>query len=405
MIGLDQALACYAQTLQALPAETAALDGSVGRVLAEPLRAPVDLPRFDQSAMDGYALAAADTRGASGEQPAALQLVGESAAGIAPLAAVAVATGQCWRISTGARLPPGTDAVVAQERVRREADRIWLSQPVNRGRNVRHQGEECRAGDPLAAAGSRLSPGLIAALALAGHAQARLYRRPRVAVLITGNEVMQAGAALPAGATADANGPLIRAWLQARGLPLASLRHLPDERASIEAALGEAFAQADVVVSTGGASVGDHDHLPAASRALGGERVFWQVAQKPGKPLLYALHQGRPLLAFPGNPAAVLVGLSLHLASVLAVLEGAREPGLSWREGRLVQPVAGDGERARLLRARREDRADGTRLQVLAHQESHMLSNLAAADSLVWLPPRAGDYGPGDTLRWLALDR
>jgi molybdopterin molybdotransferase len=169
-------------------------------------------------------------------------------------------------------------------------------------------------------------------------------------------------------------------------------------------ALGAALAEADLVLSAGGASVGDHDFLPGTAEALGLRRVFWKVAQKPAKPLFFGLRDNRVHLALPGNPGAVLISLALHVRRALDCLEGVAQPGPHWNAGRLAGPVARDGQRVRLLRMRLDHAADGTALlQPLPGQDSHMLSNLASAQVLAWVPAGEGECAAGTALNWTAL--
>lgn len=395
LLPLDAALAEYARHIQPLVPETRALVDALGQVLAAPASSAVDLPLFTQSAVDGYALRTADSA-------APLTLIGEIAAGDA--AKQPVGPGEAVRIFTGGALPPGADTVARQEIVHREGTTIRLGQPLQAGVDIRYRGEEIRAGDAIARPGQRLHSGLLAALAMAGVAQVAVRPRPRVAVLVTGNEVARPGEALSEGHIHDANGPLCRGWLAEQGYPLALLRYVPDTLEAVSAALAEASAVADLVISSGGVSVGDHDHLPAAAEATGYRRVFWKVAQKPGKPIWYGMRGNTPLLALPGNPAAVLIGLHVHVIRALQLLEGIESPAPLWRVGTLATEFRADRQRDSLLRVAMQQDADGRPLlHKLGKQDSHMLSNLAAADALAWLPASAEPLPAGHKVRWIAL--
>lgn len=405
MITLDAALAAYASTLRTLESETLAVGDTAGRVLAAPIVAASDLPRFDQSAMDGYAFAAAATAAASAETVVELPITLTLAAGthteLAP-----VPPGAAARILTGAPLPPGADTVIPQERVQRSGDRLQFNTAWPAGRNIRRRGEELRAGSRIADAGQRISPGLLASLINGGASHAEVHRRPRVRVLVSGDELRPAGSTLLPGQTPDSNGPLVRAMLQRWGYAAPPVSHVADDEAQVRRALGDALQNADLVISTGGASVGDRDFLPAAAAALGLQRIFWKVAQRPGKPMYYGVGAtGSALLALPGNPGAVLIGLLLHVRSVLDVLEGQTAPGPRWRFGRLQAPVEPDRARVRLMRMQRQDDADGCPLLTpLPHQDSHMLSNLSLADVLAWIPSGETPLAAGSRVRWLELD-
>lgn len=401
MISIDAALAHYAARLTSLPALTLPLAGALGAVLAEPAVAAVELPLFTQSAVDGYALRSVDLARASGASPVRLQVVGEVAAGQRALDDVAAGT--AVRIFTGGALPPGADTVARQEIVQRRGDEITIAQPLAPYADTRLRGEELQRGAPLLPQGQRLTPGTLAALAMAGVAEVSVHRRARIALLVTGDEVIAPGEALTAGGVYDANGPLLAAWFQARGAETLPVRYVTDHLQAVEDALRLALAEADVVITTGGVSVGDHDHVRAAARAQGAEEVFWRVSQKPGMPLYFGLRSAQAIIGLPGNPAAVLVGLTLHVARVLAVLEGESPPGPNWQRGRLAAEVPRDAKRDLLLRMHAETDADGVLwLYPLGRQGSHMLSNLASANALVRLGPGA-TAAAGSTAPWLAL--
>jgi molybdopterin molybdotransferase len=390
---LADALAAYGSVLRALPVERCPLSQALHRVLAGPATSAVDLPPFTQSAVDGYALRATD----AGLE---LTLIGEVPAGSPAVRALGPGTGM--RILTGGMLPRGADTVARQEIVERHGERIRIVKGLAAGADTRHRGEELGRGAELASAGQRLDAGLIAALAMAGVREVGVRRRPRIAVLITGDELARDGAALAPGQVHDANGPLLRHWLVERGYGEPQLEYVADTPEAVRAALARALGHADLVLSTGGVSVGDRDYLPQLAPELGVEKVFWQVAQKPGKPLWFGTRGSTGFLGIPGNPAAVLVCLTVHVAAALAVLEGCAAP--PWHRGRLAAPVKADARRDRLVRAQRSFGEDGgVSLKALPKQDSHMLSNLAAADTLLWLSARGADYAPGDVVRWCPL--
>lgn len=402
LLPLDAALAIYAREVRALPVQCAALNAALQQVLATPVLAAVDLPMFVQSAVDGYALRAADIAAAGPTTPVRLPLAGEVRAGIAPDAPLR--TGETQRIFTGGRLPAGADTVARQEIVERDGEVAVLRRALPLATDVRQRGEELRAGAQLAQPGQRLHAGLVAALAMAGVAEVDVYRAPRVRVLVTGDEVMQR---VPGEAGIfDANGPLVRSWFVERGYAAPQIDYVADDRAQLRAAMGDALQDCDLLLTTGGVSVGDHDLVRPVAEELGVREVFWQVAQKPGKPLYFGTRdddwQRRLILGLPGNPAAVLIGLHVHVAAMLAQLQAAHEPAPHWQAGRLASPVRADA-RDQLLRMRlRIDAGGQVWLERLGHQASHMLSNLAAATALVRIP--AGVAPDAQTVvQWLPL--
>lgn len=398
MISLGEALAAYPREIQSLSVEPIALSAALHRVLREPARARCDLPRFSQSALDGYVL----TNDDAARAPCTLKITDSIAAGdthtLRPLV-----NGECQRILTGARVPPNAGAVVAQERVNVVAGEMTLSESLKPGANIRWQGEELREGATLGVAGQRLTPGHIAALAMAGIAQVKVTRAPRVLVLVSGDEVKPLGTPLAEGQIWDSNGPLVLAWLQARGYA-ATARHLPDTRAEVEYSLQNALNEADLVITTGGVSVGDKDYILPVAEHLGVRRVFWQVAQKPGKPLYFGLRDSTALIGLPGNPGAVLIGLTLHVRAILDQMQAVAPAGAEFSVGVLTAPAKADAKRDCLLRMRLEITANGqAELHPLPYQDSHMMSNLAAANVLVHLPAQAQPYAAGALLRWTPL--
>lgn len=389
MISLNEALAAYQQHLGPLPPVCVPLEHALGLCLQEDTASLTDLPRFDQSAMDGYALRSGDTEQATDQHPLELQIAGRTAAGETP-ADNALPTNTAWRIFTGAAIPAGADTVVPQERVEANKGTITLKQPCPAARNIRYQGEELRRDDIVGKAGSRLTPGLIAALIMAGHKSVNVVPTPRISLIITGDELRDAGSALKTGEIHDSNGPLVTQWLQSQGLSVAYQTRLSDSQADIQATLDNALQTSDLVITTGGASVGAHDFLPAAARQCGVEQIFWKVAQKPGKPIFFGTYANTPgqppaaLLCLPGNPGAVLIGLCLHVYSVLNIMSGHAGPALRWQHGQLKQDTPADKQRTRLVRMQQRISSEGQiELQPMGRQDSHMMSNLSQADVLV----------------------
>jgi len=394
LLPLKETFELYRKWVGRLPTHRLPVEHALGAVLAEAPAARIALPRFTQSAVDGYALRAAD-----GQSPRTL--IGTAAAG--EPAGVVVGTGNAVRILTGGVVPEGADAVARQEIVERTGTGIVLADAVRTGDGIRYEGEELAAGSIIASAGQRVTAGLVAAFAMAGIDTVEVYRRPRVAVLITGDEVLRAGEPLAPGMVYDANGPLLRAWFVENGYGEPVVAYVRDDEAALEEALSAALDSADLIVTSGGVSVGDRDFVPSVADRLGVRKVFWKVAQKPGKPLWFGMREGKVLLGMPGNPAAVLVCLAVHARAVLGRLEGETADQPQWHGGILSALVEADPERDRLVRMRL-DNADGVvRLEALPRQDSHMLSNLAAARALVWLPSRAEAFAPGERVSWIPI--
>ncbi|NII54129.1 molybdopterin molybdotransferase MoeA [Luteibacter sp. SG786] len=394
LLPLSDALSRYRSSVRALPTQRVPLELALGSVLAEAPKARISLPRFTQSAMDGYAVRAAD-----GLSPRTL--IGTAAAGTP--AGVTVGAGQAVRILTGGLLPAGADAVARQEIVERTGEGIVLREAVRKGEAVRYEGEELVAGTALAEPGKRIGAGLLAALAMAGVDTVEVYRRPRVAVLVTGDEIRRVGEPLEPGHVYDANGPLLRAWFVENGYGEPVIAYVRDDEAALEEAMSAALDSADLIVTSGGVSVGDRDFVPLVADRLGVRQIFWKVAQKPGKPLWFGMRDGKVLLGMPGNPGAVLVCLAVHARAILAQMEGETSEKPDWRAGVLASPVDADPHRDRLVRMGVNTTGSTTVLELLPRQESHMLSNLASAHALVWLPARDVGFGAGERVLWLTL--
>ena len=406
MIEIVQALALYASELQPLGVEFIAVATALDRVLATDVLASVDLPRFDQSAMDGYGLAADNVSAATLEHPRRLPIVQQIAAGAVP-ADASLLPGCCVRILTGAPVPPGVDTVIPQEQTTKESDQLVFTQPYPRGRNIRERGEELKAGTRVGTHGTRITPGLLAALINAGAVSLQVRQRPRLQILVSGDEVRPSGTPLAPGQIPDSNGPLLSAILTRWGYPAVSITHVGDTLEAVRSALSHAFASTDLIISTGGASVGDRDYLPMAAEALGVRRVLWKVAQKPGKPLYFGIRESaagrQALLALPGNPGAVLIGALIHLRRILDLLEGVAQPLPQWQQGKLAADVERDARRTRLVRMRMSLVDATVMLHPLPHQDSHMLSNLSTADVLVRIEAGAGVVKTGEQLPWIPL--
>ncbi|QWT20509.1 molybdopterin molybdotransferase MoeA [Bacillus sp. NP157] len=394
LLPLAEAFASYRRSVAPIGTQRVAVELALGAVLAETPRARIALPRFTQSALDGYAIRSADG-------DAARVLVGSIAAG--EPSSIALGAGEAMRILTGGMLPDGADSIARQEIVERVGDTIVIGAPVPHGEGVRHEGEELSAGTPIAQAGQRVTAGILAALAMAGIDVVEVHRRPRVAVLVTGDEVVRVGEPLAPGKVYDANGPLLRAWFVEQGYGEPVVAYVADDEAALEEAMSAALDSADLVVTSGGVSVGDRDFVPLVADRLGVRKVFWKVAQKPGKPLWFGTRDGKALLGMPGNPAAVLVCLAVHARAVLGHLEGETAEHPAWRQGVLAGEVDADNERDRLVRMRLDQGDAVSRLALLPRQDSHMLSNLASAHALVWLPSQATPFAPGDRVAWIPI--
>jgi molybdopterin molybdotransferase len=393
ILSLSAAQALVLDRAHPLTAETVSLAEAAGRFLAEPARALVDLPPFRSSAMDGFALRAADT-------PGELPVVFRIAAG-AP-AAVVLEAGQAMGIATGGLVPDGADAVIQHERVVDQDNTIQIGEAVAKGANVRETGRDVSAGAVVAQAGTRLGPAQIGALAAAGVAEVACTRRPRVAVLTTGTELREPGSVLGPGQVYEANGVMLAAQLATAGAEVTRLSSVVDDedahRRALETGLGF-----DVLVSSGGVSVGPHDLVRRVEAELGVEEVFWRVAVRPGKPVSFGVRDETLVFGLPGNPVSTLVGCELFVRPAVLALQGATDPGPRFSAGRLAETVSRNSGRDDLLRARSRVTDDGVELSPVTGQESHMIARAAEADALVLVPRGEGELAVGSSVRYLPL--
>jgi len=383
--GIDEALALVLAHVRRLPLEDVAIVAAAGRVLGEDAHAVVDLPPFDSSAMDGYAVRASDT-------PGPLTVVGHSAAGSPEQRAVG--PGEAAVISTGAVVPEGADAVVPVERTTGEVE----VEGVVPGENVRPRGGDTRAGNVVVAAGSRLGPPQVSSLAAAGVAVVRCARRPRVAVLATGSELRVPGEPLAPGQIYESNSLLIAAQLAQVGVDANVFPFVTDDAAATLAALEQAL-ELDVLITSGGVSVGPHDLVRATLRELGVTEVFWRVAVKPGKPVAFAVRGETLAFGLPGNPVSSLVAFELFVRPALQALQGMRDPHPHYFVGKLGHAVARNTQRDEFVRARR----DGDQLVPLSGQDSHMIVHAAAANALVLVPRGEGLLEQGTQVSYLPI--
>jgi molybdopterin molybdotransferase len=393
LVSLGEAQRAVLAHARPLPSERVDLRDCAGRVLAEAARAAVDLPPFDSSAMDGFAVRASDT-------PGVLLVEGESAAG-RPLTA-AVEAGRAAAIATGGVVPAGADAVVPIEYVVKHGNEIEIAEPVERGANVRPRGGDVRAGAAVVAAGTVLGAAQVGALAAAGAASVICSRRPRAAVVTTGTELRAPGESLAPGEVYEANGSMLAAQLRSAGAEVGVEASVQDDEDAHRAAL-ERGLSCDVLVTSGGVSVGEHDLVRRVEEELGVEEVFWRVAVKPGKPVSFGVRGTTLVFGLPGNPVSTLVAFELFVRPALAAQQGASEPLPAWELGLLGQALRRNASRDELVRARARATEEGTLLEPVLGQESHMIARAAAADALVLVPLGEGELAAGARARYLRL--
>lgn len=354
------------------------VEAALSAIAARAIRSTVQLPPFHNSAMDGYAVRSADTELASEANVVRLALRAQTFAGDAP--ADAIEPGTAVRIMTGAPLPSGADAVVQLEHARLRADVVELRAPAGSGRHVRRAGEDVTPGDVLVDAGVHIDAGHIGLLSAAGVTHVHAARRPRVGLVVTGSELRTPDNALGPGEIFDANGPVLRALVTASGCMLHDGGIVSDDADALRAAIHAASAHSDVLIISGGVSVGTRDHVKRVLELLGAERLFWRVRMKPGKPLLCArLPTGCLVFGLPGNPISALAGWTLFVEPAIRRLSGDRRPfGPHDLPARITHDEHGDEARTRMATASIHVDEQGVRHATLTRtQGSAMLRSMA----------------------------
>jgi molybdopterin molybdotransferase len=393
LVSIEEAQRLVLARVTPLELETVSVGEAAGRVLGEPALAAVDLPPFDSSAMDGFALRSADT-------PGVLPVVFRIPAG-SP-APRALEPGEAMGIATGAAVPSGADAVIPLEYVVDNDNTVEVSEQVSVGASIRPAGGDARRGEIVVEAGVRLGAPQVAALAAAGIAEARVSRRPRAAVLATGSELRAPGEPLGPGEIYEANSLMLAAQLESAGAEVELLSSVADDEDAHREALSTGLA-ADVLVTSGGVSVGPHDLVRKIAAGLGVEEVFWGVSVKPGKPISFGVLEGRLVFGLPGNPVSVLVGFELFVRPAILALQGVAEPLPRFERGRLARGLDRNPRRDELVRARLSIDDVGAVLEPLAGRESHMIVRAAAADALVLVRKGSGELGAGEPVEFLRL--
>ena len=398
LLPVDEALARILDGATPVAAESVDLLSSRDRVLAEDITAALTQPPFDASAMDGYAVRAEDIATA----PKELTVIGESHAG-RPFSGT-VGRGEAVRIFTGASVPDGADTVVIQENTTRSGATVIVREAGPRGDNIREAGGDFRQGDVLVRAGRRLDAATITLAASGGHARLNVRRQPQIAILATGDELVEPGTPPGPGQIVSSN-PYGLAALVARVGGRAQLLGIAaDSLEDLEAKLGTA-AGADVLVTIGGASVGDRDLVRPALEARGIALDFWKVAVRPGKPVLFGRLDAMRVLGLPGNPLSCLIAARIFLVPLIFRLLGRSDSPLSEGTAVLAHDLGANGPRQHYMRATLQPGGEGApRVIALSSQDSAHMSALAAADVLIVRPPNAPAAGAGETVPVLPLD-
>jgi molybdopterin molybdotransferase len=416
LIEIDDARALVLERARRLGDEPVAVPEALGRVLAEDVTAADAVPGFDSSAMDGYALRAADAVGVEAESPARLAVVSESRAGHP--SERELGAGEAIKISTGAMVPAGADAVIRVEDTDGGDDAVEVRVPVEPGNDIRRAGEDITAGERVLTAGVELGPAELGVLASVGRGEIACAVRPAVTVLTTGDELQEPGPPLLPGGIRNSNAHSLGALVERAGAVLRATEIVPDDRQATSTALGRALA-GELTVISGGVSVGEHDHVRPALAALGVEQVFWGVALRPGKPTYFgtkpatssASPPGVPglrqnlVFGLPGNPVSAMVTFMLFVRPAIRRMLGARDPDPRRATAILDERYEKVPGRAHMVRCRLELRDDGWHATPTKEQSSHVLTSMLGADALAIVPSAAGDLEAGERVEIELLDR
>ena len=393
LLSVSDALARVLDHARPLPTERLAIGAAHGRVLAEHVRSLVDLPPFASSSMDGFAVRSSDL-------PGTLKIVGRIAAGRPE--SRDVRSGEAIEISTGGVVPEGADAVIPIERVVVTGGEVEVPAQHPSGDNIRSLGGDVRAGATVLEQGARLTPARLGALAACGIVDVAVHRVPRVAIAVTGTELRPSGTPLERGQIYESNGIMLESLALATGALVDRLAVAEDTERAHRSVLETALT-ADIVLTSGGVSVGPHDLVRRVEAELGVKEVFWGVAMRPGKPIAFGIRGATLVFGLPGNPVSSLVGFLLFVRPALLAVQGDPDPAPPFLPGILSAPARQRPERDDFVRARLVRGADCIHVMPTDGQESHMIARTTAADAIVEIPRGEATLEPGTPVRYLVL--
>lgn len=374
MITVEEAKQLLFSKIEKTIFQTIDISKSTGCVLSETVSSPIDLPSFNQSAMDGYALASSAVRNKQ------FEVIGEIKAGDS--VSVQLKSGQAVRIFTGAKIPLSADAVVIQENVERVNGTIHLSDAVRQGDCIRYQGSQIKAGEVALMKGTLLNPASIGFLASIGIHKVSVYKKPDVSLITTGNELVKPGNALTGGQVYESNSFSLQAALNQMQIIPKHILSAPDEKKELTHKIKQCLNKSDVLILTGGISVGKYDLVHEVLMSMKVETIFYKVAQKPGKPFFCGKLKDKLIFALPGNPAAVLVCFYEYIYPAIRMLQGFKNAALPTLKLKLLKDISKKEDRAQFIRAIKNN--DG--VMPLKKQDSNMLRSFAEADSLIYIP-------------------
>jgi len=402
MLSVEEARRRILEHFQPLEPERIPILEALGRVLAEDVAAEMDIPPLPNTAMDGYAVRIADTADATPEHPARLKVVADLAAGY--VLEEPIQPGQAVRIMTGAPIPPGAEAVVPFENVEVQGDEVLVFKPYAMWKNIRHAGEDVKAGQVVLRQGTTLRPQEIGMLAALGHPTALVHRRPRVAVLSTGDEVIDVSDPWQPGKIRDANSYTVSALILKYGGEPIRLGIAPDTIEALTAKIREALDRgADLILTSGGVSMGDFDVVKKVLAAEGAMH-FWRARMKPGKPLAFGEIQGVPLLGLPGNPVSSTISFELFARPAMLTMLGKKKLEKPTLDAILVDPIKRKDSRRHYVRVWLEEKEGQTYAHLTGDQGSGILLSMVQADGLAIIPEEVDHTPPNFPVQVMLVD-
>jgi molybdopterin molybdotransferase len=401
MITVESALETILKEIKPLGLESVDITSALGRVIGEDIAARGANPPWDNSAMDGYAVRAGDAKGASGENPAKLSVLYDLPAGSVPKGPVG--QGQAVRIMTGAPVPDGADAVVMVEKTESGDGFVLVKTEPRPGENIRKAGEDFRAGDVVIRKGSLIRPAEVSMLATVGVPFVLVHKRPRVAVISTGDELCDINEAPPSGKISNSNGYALAALVAAAGAVPIQLGIAKDTKESLRHKLTAALS-ADCIISSGGVSVGDYDFVKDVLKDMGSSMIFWKVAMKPGKPLAFGVIGGKPAFGLPGNPISSMVAFEQFVRPTLLKMAGKTGLFRQTFKAELTKDIKIKPGRMNFIRAELQATENGFTATPLDGQGSGMIMTMVRANSFVIVPQDSSGFRQGDIVRVQPFD-
>ncbi|MBO0586771.1 gephyrin-like molybdotransferase Glp [Sporosarcina sp. E16_8] len=400
-IQVSEAVRLVMEHVHVAGTETISLEHTYGRILAEPINAKHDVPSFDRSPYDGFAIRARDTAGASGDNRIPFIVIGEIGAG--HVAERGIEEGEAYRIMTGAPIPENADAIVMLEQTTEGKDRFTVRKVFSQGENISFRGEDAKEGARLIEAGVFIHPGTIALLATFGTAEVNVAKRPVVGILSTGTELLEVSDELAPGKIRNSNGPMIAAQLTRMGIGYKSYGMQVDDLDACTEIVEKALAETDLLITTGGVSVGDYDYLPAVYERLGAQVLFNKVAMRPGSVTTVAVLGNKLLFGLSGNPSACFTGFELFTRPAILGMQGAITPYMPRMQAKLGEDFTKPNPFTRFIRAFWEMTSDGIIAVPAGFNKSNAVSSIARGNCLIVLPSGTRGYTAGMNVDMLLL--